>query len=150
MDVIVLNELSDMISELNSSLGSDIDTINSNVDEVKATVNAINTATAVNNTASTTGTLSQKLSSIISTLSTVSSNVTTLKNKSFCKISGGTATPSYSNADGQWYLNISGYWIACCTDEPYPSHSFQCRYGKTRISNGIGEATYTYIKFSNN
>lgn len=144
MDVIVLNELSDMISELNSSLGSDIDTINSNVDEVKATVNAINTATAVNNTASTTGTLSQKLSSIISTLSTVSSNVTTLKNKSFTKITGGSTKPSYDSKTGGTYLSISGYWIASNQNGSV-----------TLVGNGerhIGSRTDTfyYISFSNN
>lgn len=144
-DIILLNELSDMISELNSSFGLGIDTINLNVNEVKATVNAINTATAVNNTASTTGTLSQKLSSIISTLSTVSSDVTTLKNKSFCKISGGTTTTGTYVTGKCCPLAISGYWIA------------SGEYGtKVYIGNGTecldssDSGTYNYISFSNN
>lgn len=142
-DIILLNELSDMISELNSSLGSDIDTINSNVSAVKTTVDAINTATAVNNTASTTGTLSQKLSSIISTLSTVSSNVTTLKNKSFCKVTGGTMTVK----DG-YTLGVSGAWIAC----KYKTTSVMVGYNTIAVStygNSVGDKWY-YVSFSNN
>lgn len=82
-DVILLNELTDKINELNSDLESDINSINSNVTAVgsslsskidalstdlSASVNTVKTATATNNTASLTGTLSQKLSYIANTL----------------------------------------------------------------------------------
>lgn len=82
-DVILLNELTDRINELNSDLESDINAINSNVTTVgsslsskidalgtdlSASVNTVKTATATNNTASLTGTLSQKLSYIANSL----------------------------------------------------------------------------------
>ena len=78
-DVILLNELTDKINELNSDLESDINAINSNVttvgsnlsskiDALSTSVGTVKTATATNNNASLTGTLSQKLSYIANTL----------------------------------------------------------------------------------
>ena len=162
MDVIMLDELSDMISELNSSLGSDIDTINSNVDEVKATVNAINTATAVNNTASTTGTLSQKLSSIYNQIGATSSsggstsagNVMAKLNKLLDIVSGKyvtkTATQSSMTSDTT-FISLSNIIliraeIACKGyDADYYSKVYLDVDGIQVSSNTTTGSSYSYV-----
>ena len=74
MDVVLLGEVSDLISD-----------VNTNVANVKSVVDTISSNTAINNTASSTGTLSQKLTHLCQQLGTSSDSA------SSGTTSGGTA-----------------------------------------------------------
>lgn len=92
MDVVLLGEVSDLISDVNTNVAnvkSVVDTVNTNVNSVKTTVGNISNYTITNNTASKTGVLSQKLSYAISLLENSTYGLNALKNAS-----GGYYTPS--------------------------------------------------------
>lgn len=65
-DIIVLNEITELLNDMNDGLTSTLSTISSNVNTIKTNVASILDYTKTNNTASATGNLSQKASQAVS------------------------------------------------------------------------------------
>ena len=99
-DIIVLNEITELLNSVNSSLSTSISNVKSVVDTISSNTTTIINNTKVNNTASEGGSLSQKLASIISYTKTnnTASTTGTLSQKISSAIANTAATTTESSS----------------------------------------------------
>lgn len=168
-DIIVLNEITELLNNVNSELSTDIssvksvvDTISTNVNTANANINAIKTNTAANNTASATGTLSQKMTYIInnvnrvyvtgnSLVKTISSSTQTISFESKLPTANSSSVYSYGTKYN-YYVNYDGEYkfsITCAiSDIAYissGSKSYNVSCGlQVNVTRGRSQETNTY------
>lgn len=130
---IIIDEITDEINKLNTSLTTTINTINTNVNTANTSINAIKTNTAANSTESSTGTLSQKLAYLINRRDRIvtpsSTNIKTLFS--------GTKTATFDGSGIQYEQNKTVKEVNIGSWGCYMKHS-----GKVRVY-VTGNGTFT-------
>lgn len=168
MDVILLDELSSKIDELNYGLSSSIELVDAKIDVISSDLSDVSTNVAINNTASTTGTLSQKLTAIYNQIGSTSSSGGSSTNGSVMSKLNSLLTPkvvtsiyknqSYSYDASNRTLtvcnlsNVEVYGIVLYSkrySSDYFAGTFYVKIDGTTIYQGDGSSGSVFIPFIN-
>lgn len=164
MDVILLDELSSKIDELNYGLSSSIELVDAKIDVISSDLSDVSTNVAINNTASTTGTLSQKLTAIYNQIGSTNSSGGSSTNGSIMSKLNSLLTPkvvtsiyknqnySYNSSNRSLTVcdlsNVEVYGIVLYStrySSDYSAGTFYVKIDGTTIYQGAGSFNTAYI-----